>query len=71
MRRVNHCHPLLLIVGQGKKGAGLLLHGLLQRLIDAVVDQIKETDIAGGVAQVGEKCRFFSGVRVAGQIQYR
>jgi hypothetical protein len=67
---VNHCHALLLSVGQGKKGAGLL-YGLLQRLIDAVVDQIKETDIAGGVAQVGEKRRFFSGVRVAGQIQYR
>jgi hypothetical protein len=58
---VNHRHLLFLLIRQGKKAAGLLLDSILQRVVDAVVDQIKEADVAGGVAQVGQKSRFSAG----------
>ena len=49
---MNHRHLLFLFVGQGEKTAGFRLQRLLQGIVDTVIGQIEETNIAGCVAQL-------------------
>ena len=57
--------------GQWALVAGLLLDSFLQSIVDAMIDQIKEADLAGRMAKVGQKSRFFSRIGVAGKIENR
>jgi hypothetical protein len=58
---MNHRNRLFLLIRQGKKAAGLLLDSFLQGIVDAMIDQIKEADLAGRMAKVGQKSRFSAG----------
>jgi hypothetical protein len=62
---VDHRHLLFLRLIESKKALGLALNFILKRVVDTVVDQIEEADVAGGVTQVGQEGRFIRGVRVA------
>jgi hypothetical protein len=61
---VDHRHLLFLRLIESKKALGLALNFILKRVVDTVVDQIEEADVAGGVTQVGQEGRFIRGVRV-------
>ena len=68
---VDHRHLLFLRLIESKKALGLALNFILKRVVDTVVDQIEEADVAGGMTQVGQEGRFIRGVRLAGQIENR
>lgn len=43
------------------KALGLALNFILKRVVDTVVDQIEEADVAGGMTQVGQKAALSAG----------
>ncbi|CDL59821.1 hypothetical protein [Klebsiella pneumoniae IS39] len=58
---MDHRHLLFLRLIESKKALGLALNFILKRVVDTVVDQIEEADVAGGMTQVGQEGRFIRG----------
>lgn len=58
---MDHRHLLFLRLIESKKALGLALNFILKRVVDTVVDQIEEADVAGGMTQVGQKAALSAG----------